>query len=324
MGRTAALGLCLAISVSGCALGAKEADLVPSTVVDDPSLPRLSLTVAGRSRLIHYRSYGDSSAHVFLVAHGSLSDMRAYLPFASFADKYRVVLWDMRGSGLSERVSRDELAVEDMVEEIHQMKLRFSPAAPVVVLGHSWSAIFVARYLAEHPDEVSSAILMEPFGLKDSYMADLPAIVNLTRTGYLDMSWSSSSISPLDHERLDFRMLGMLTSGVRNFFKDPDNPPPWPVWRVGGLALLTWEASILNSAGAYSYDFTQGLGDYEGRVLLVGSQYSPIGYAFQERRHLPLFRNASCLRIEDSGHRMITEQWAALEGGVRAFLEGGI
>ncbi len=43
------------------------------------------------------RSYGDSANPVLMIAPGSLSDIRAYMPFTVFQDRYFVVLWDMRG-----------------------------------------------------------------------------------------------------------------------------------------------------------------------------------------------------------------------------------
>jgi len=314
------LVFCLLGILAGCQFDNPEGTLVPPTVVDDPRLPSVTVTVAGQPRRLHVRTYGDPADPVFLVLPGSLSDLRAYLPFQAFSDRYRVVFWDAGGNGLSQRLDRSQLSPDRMVEEIKAVKDLFSPAAPVTLLGHSWSADFAAMFAARHPDDVSQLILMEPFGLKDRFMDDVGGILDLTRQGYLDMAWSADAISPSDHATLDFRMLGMLTSAVRNFFIDPDNPPPWPVWRVGGLALVTWEASIVGSDGTYHYDFTPGLAEFPGEVLLVGSSASPIGYRFQEKHHRGLFRHSQSLRIENSGHRMITEQWGDLSAGVKAFL----
>ena len=316
--RPAALAVVclLTLACAACDPAPYEGDLVPATVVDNPALPAISIMVDGHSRRIHCRSFGDQAAPVLLVMHGSLSDLRAYLPFKAFTDRYRVVLWDMRGNGLSERVPADELDYADMAEELHALKLHFSPGRPVTAVGHSWSAVFVARYLAAYPGELDQAVLLEPAPLSTAIAGHLPAIINLSRIGYLDMFWSAEMLSPLDHARLDFRTQGMLHSAVRNFFLDPDHLPDWPVWRVGGLALLHWEAGVVGD-----YDFTGGLAGFGGEVLLVGSSASPIGYAFQETWHQGLFSKARSLRIENSGHRMITEQWGALEAGIRAFLK---
>jgi pimeloyl-ACP methyl ester carboxylesterase len=254
------------------------------------------------------------------VAPGSLSDIRAYLPFRAFADKYRVVLWDLRGNGLSERVSAEELGFDAMVEEMHAVKQAFSPAVPVTLVGHSWSAAFAAMYAAKYPADTEQLVLMEPPGLKSEYMAAARQILRLTSVEYCDMNAFQESLAPTDHERLDFAMLAMLDSGVRDFFVDVTHRPEWPVWRVGGLALIVWERALVNPSGAWEYDLTADMEDYPNPVLLVGSSHSPIGYAFQEKYAKPLFRDATVLRVEDSGHRMITEQWASLEASLRANL----
>ncbi len=299
----------------------KTPGLVPPTAAEDPNLQSLPITVSGYERRVHYRSYGDASNPVLLVAPGSLSDVRAYLPFRAFADKYRVVLWDLRGNGLSERVSAAELSFDAMVEEMHQVKMCFSPNAPVTLVGHAWSAAFAAMYAARYPADTAQLVLMEPPGLKSEYMAAAQQILRLTSVEYCDMNVFQDSLAPTDHERLDFEMLAMLDSGVRDFFVDVNDRPAWPVWRVGGLALIVWERSLVNASGAWQYDLTAGLGGYPNPVLIVGSSHSPIGYAFQETYTKPLFPSARVLHIEQSGHRMITEQWAQLETGLRVYLK---
>jgi len=209
-----------------------------------------------------------------------------------------------------------------MAEEIHQVKLLVSPDAPVTVVGHSWSATFLALYCAAYPEDTVQAVFMEPPGLKSSYMEGMNQVLNLTSVGYCDMNWFQSTLSPTDHEKLDFSMLAMLQAGVRDFFVDIDHKPEWPVWRVGGLALLVWENGILGSGGRWDYDHTVGLKDYPNTVLLVGSSHSPLGYDYQRDYNALAFSSVQLLRIENSGHRIITEQWDALETGLRSYLLG--
>jgi proline iminopeptidase len=297
--------------------------LVPPTVVDDPGLPRREITVLGKKRLVHWRTSGNPTNPVLFVMPGSLSDVFCYRPFEQFSDTYYVVLWDQRGQGLSQRVDRGELGYDAMVEEIKAMKDALSPAKPISLLGHSWSAIFALLYAGKYPDDVTRLILMEPFGFTSEIMSKADAgVLNLFTPGYLDMAWFSG-MAPLDsHDALDFRMRGMLTSGVRPFFKDPDHFPEWPVRRVGGLALLAWESALLEGA-QWRFDFSPSAASVTARVLLVGSQYSYIGYDFQRTWNAPLFSKAASvetLLVPDSGHRMITENWNALKAGVGTFL----
>ncbi|GAB4405452.1 MAG: hypothetical protein OHK0039_06460 [Bacteroidia bacterium] len=295
--------------------------LVPATVDQNADLPSIGIRVAGRERLIHCRTFGDPARPALFILHGSVSDMRAYLPLQVLSDKYFVVFWDMRGNGLSERCTAEELAIPQMVEEIEALRQHFSPDAPITLMGHSWSAFFAAVYLATYPQAVRQAVLVEPNGLKDAFLteSEVGGALNLFTPGYMDMMYANTYFSAQDHAQLDYQALGMLTSAVRNFYCDPDDLPEWPVWRVGSYALIVWEKSILKN-GRFHFDYTGGLDRYPNPVLLVGTECSPIGYAFQETYHKPLFQDAEVLRIEDAGHRLLTEQFAALVEGLKAFL----
>jgi len=307
--------------LSGCLEDpAVNCRLVPQTVDQSPQLPSILIEVAGYKRLIHCRTFGDSSNPVLFIMPGSLSDMRAYLPLQELKDQYFVVMWDQRGNGLSERVTEAELSYEAMVEEIQAVKKHFSPSRPITLMGHSWSAVFAANYLGKHPSNVSQAILIEPFGLNSDIMKQVDIPINLATEGYLDMMYASDYLTPKDHETLDYQMLAVLQSGVRDYFCDTNHLPPWPVWRVGGYALIAWEKHLLKG-NTYNFDFTSGLMDFPGEVLLVGSSCSPVGYQFQQKYHQSLFQNARVLKIENSGHRIITEQYEALIGGLHEFLQ---
>ncbi len=317
--KLAAVSLSAVLLISGCTHTLKPGALVPPTVAEDPELQSATISVCDKQRNIHFRTFGDDTKPPLFIIHGSLSDMRAYLPLQLFSDRYYVVMWDMRGNGLSERVPKEELTLDAMVEEIEAVRRLFSPNKKITLFGHSWSAVFIALYLGKYPEQVEQAIMAEPFGLTAEIQQKTNVSMNLVSEGYLDMAFASGIMTPKDHESLDYQMLAMLTSGVRNFFCDVENLPEWPVWRVGGLALLTWEASILEG-GAWSYDFSQGLIDFPGKVLLIGSSCSPIGYAFQKEHNAPVFKSAETAEITDSGHRIVTEEFGQLVEAMKGYL----
>lgn len=296
--------------------------LVPPTVVDDPALPRLTLAVAGHERQVHLRTFGTPDKPVLMVVHASASDLRPYLPLQVLSDRYRVVLWDLRGNGLSERVPAEELSFEVMAEELLAMKQQVSPDRPVTLLAHSWGAVIASLFIARHPDLVHQAVLIEPPGLKGEFAKKVGLAIDLLAPGYLDLVWSTDLLAPVDHETLDYKTLMMVHSGIRNFFCDPEHPPDLPLWRLGGLALLVWENEALQGGG-YAYDFTPGLERFPRKVLLVGTECSPIGTDFQRETNLTVFPNAELLDIRRSGHRLLSEQLDALLAGLDLYLEPG-
>jgi proline iminopeptidase len=79
------------------------------TVADDSSLP--SAVIDGVK--LHVRTFGDPSRPAVVVVHGGPgNDSRYLLPLSALADRYHVVFYDQRGSGLSERVGEDRLTLE--------------------------------------------------------------------------------------------------------------------------------------------------------------------------------------------------------------------
>lgn len=294
--------------------------LVPPTVDQDPALPSETIHVAGKDRKIHVRTFGDAAQPTLMVVHASASDLRFYLPLKVLADRYHVILWDMRGNGLSERVPAEELAFRVMADELLAIKTKFSPDRQVTLIAHSWGAAIAVLFMARHPEMVHQAVLIEPPGLKAEFADKVGLALDLFAPGYLDMVWSNDLLPPVDHETLDYKTLMMVNSGVRNLFCDPEHRPPLPVWRLGGLALAVWESEVLSGTG-FSYDFTPGLEKFPRKVLLVGTECSPIGTDFQRETNLTVFPNAQLLDIRHSGHRLITEQFDALMRGVNAYLE---
>ena len=85
---------------------------------------------------------------------GSLAD--------SLAGDVRVVRWDQRGCGRSER--RGPYSVARSVADLDAVRAALGMDR-VAVLGHSWGATLALRYALDHPDRVSALIYVSGTGL---------------------------------------------------------------------------------------------------------------------------------------------------------------
>ena len=112
-----------------------------------PSLP--AITVNGA--MLHSEAFGPPDSTMVVCIHGGPgADYRYMLNAQDLADAgYRVVFYDQRGSGLSQRFPRKSYtdlgvgAVDLMYDELSGViaHYRTHPDQKVFLLGHSWGAI---------------------------------------------------------------------------------------------------------------------------------------------------------------------------------------
>lgn len=300
--------------------------LVPPTVDQDPNLPSVSINVAGRDRLIHVRTFGDASNPVLFVLHGSFTDTRAYRNICeSLADKYHVVIWDQRGCGLSERIAEDEFTLESAVDEINAMKSIYSPNQKVTIIGQSWGGGLATLYTSSNPQHVEQLLLIEPMPLTGEDMQKL--FKTIVQFRYDNGTWNNlarhgQAISPKDHEQIDYRAMMILRSTMTaGYHCDGNNPPEWPVHRVGGFLEYVRNKRLGNPISGFKYDFTQGLQNYPDAVRILGGSCSSLGYEMQVKYSKPHFSNAEVVEIKNVGHRMNMEKFEEVMAAIKSFLK---
>lgn len=98
-----------------------------------------------------------------IACHGGpgLWDMFGSLA-GSLADGVRMIRWDQRGCGRSER--RGPYSVGRSVADLDAVRTGYG-LDRAVVLGHSWGATLALRYALDHPDRVSALIYVSGTGL---------------------------------------------------------------------------------------------------------------------------------------------------------------
>lgn len=138
-----------------------------------------------RSGDIHiaYQVIGDGPRDVVLVLDWA-SQLEAIWeqPFireiVNYLNRFARVLWfDMRGIGLSDRVAQEAVAAEDWVEDVRAvMDAASSRRATLIAHGHAVQMALMSA--ATHPDRVESLVLINGFARfsrADDYPAGIPA-----------------------------------------------------------------------------------------------------------------------------------------------------
>ncbi len=293
--------LILLLAITGCQKNKIEPkDLVPPTVIDDLSLP--SLVVNGTT--LHLQTFGNpANPPIFFLHGGPGVDAKELLSFTrtdndyNFTDDYYLIIWDQRGTGLSQRHNETDLLSKDVyAQDLEAVINHFvEPDSQIVFLAHSFGGLFAANYMNTHPQKVAGAILMEPVALSTNLMDELEAPGGGLGSEWTnDYLWARQFVSMSDHDKADYE-ISIGYTGLENSERDSE---PYPMNRLGAAALYYVKKDIIDT----DYDFTVNLNQLSSEVLfIVGSETETYNQAFQEKQRL-VFPNTSLKVIPGAGH----------------------
>jgi 3-oxoadipate enol-lactonase len=110
---------------------------------------------------LHYELAGAPGASVVLLHElgGTLHSWDAVAP--RLAERYRVLRYDQRGSGLSEKV-RQEFSNDELVADFAALAAGTGLAPPYHFVTVAAAATQALRFLEQHPDRVGSLVLCNP------------------------------------------------------------------------------------------------------------------------------------------------------------------
>lgn len=308
---------CVAVcGLAGCHDSGESGRLVPRTVADDPSLPRLALE---DGRLVHLRTFGDPSLPVLIVLHGGPGgDHRDQLHLGeALSDLRFVVLWDQRGTGLSERVPDDELDGPTYLADLDHLGRHFSPDRPFALIGHSWGGAYATYYVQHFPDRVDRLVLVEAGALNpEAARRANVASVDFGSSGFHETLNTTDYLLPDTDARADLFYVIAL-SGLR---EDGDSLLGYQFWRLGyraNIGINRWQG---NFDGSYSFDATDGIQVFEPEVLFVtGVAGDRLGDDLQRAHHAPHFSRTRFTHLPDATHAELLRRPESLDA-IRAYL----
>lgn len=297
---------------------------VPPTVLQAGDLPRIQLN----QNTFHSESHGDPGAPLVLVLHdGPGGDYRSLLPLKALADEYHVVFYDQRGSGLSLRVPREQLTIEQALKDVEAFVEHWSPERPAMLIGHGWGGMLASAYTGRHPERVARLSLLEP-GFLNTEMANLilPAMSKSTASfiGQASMAWVASlHISGPDPAAAQDYVLGQIRPKAFQYCGEIPEDVEQRHWRAGFDAWKAITQSTFDSRGQVSLDFTEGLKDFEAPVQILASSCNRLmGREFQARQR-QLFAQAEMATVKQSGHDLLLDNPQESLALIRHYLKSG-
>lgn len=278
----------------------KPGALVPPTASQDPALPQLEITAAGHTRALHLQTFGSSENPPVFVLHGGPgSDFRLLRPLRALADSFYVVMWDSRGAGLSERVTKEELSIDSFVEEISQVKAALSPDRKVTLIGHSFGGNAMARYTGRNPGEVERLVLIEPGKLDGS----IDESHNGGAVSFVDgqvFFWQNEVLTSKDHASADYKGVEVLPKSSRNWTCDGSIVDPYPFWRFGAYHYHVVQMNTFKLPN--DFNWAEGMENFDGPVTILAGTCGALSEEFQGRTNLLTLPQADFQAVTGAGH----------------------
>jgi proline iminopeptidase len=285
---------------------------VAPTVDNDASLQFVEL----QGYKFHVRTIGDKGLPPVVVVHGGPGGDAKYLyPIQDLAKDYHLVFYDQRGTGLSPRVDSAALTLESSMEDLHQIVSHYGGQGQVRLIGHSWGAMLVVGYLGKHPERVSHAVVVEPGILNpvsakafvDRFKASQSLWNALPLVRYILMAPFVTSKD--GHERFDYVMTRLMNRATPGgpYQCAGESMPPDAFARAGYAAFENMLKPVLDRPERFTQDLTHNIAAYRGKLLMISSECSFIGYRYQQEFHIPSMP-AQTLHWEAKamGHNMLT------------------
>ena len=300
---------------------------VPRTVQFDASLPYTEIL----GYKFHTEIFGKPEAIPVIVVHGGPGGDYGYLkPLQRLSKDYRVIFYDQRGTGLSPRVDKKYLTVEQNLDDLRAIVEHFSNGKKVKLIGHSWGGMLVVGYLSKYPEKVSQAVIVEPGILyPESAKADVKIIKDSQSIRDVFALARYVAMYPFvrkedGQEGYDYVMSGMMGRGQSGppYQCVGQAMPPGSFLRPGYEAMNNTVMTMLDNPELFTYDLTDGISRYRGDLMLISSECSAIGYAYQEKYHVrKLPAQTVHVKATGMGHNMLTlyPEWSLKT--IEAFLK---
>lgn len=237
-------------------------------------------------------------------------------------DGLRVVFWDQRGTGLSQRHDASEIDLDVYLEDLRLLIEHHAPDPdhPVVFIAQSWGAMYATAFINEYGDHdgrIRGAILTEPGAFNDTqlrgFIKRLTGSMSPIGEPFNDALWSEPFLSPADHARADYQLAQLALRGAPAERRNPDHPSPF--WRAGAVV----HHRLLEIA-RQGFDWTTNLDAFGHKVLFLRGDLNEAATLEHQQELAAAYPDAEIETIPNVGHHVIWERTDEYLTHARAYL----
>ena len=267
--------------------------------------------------IAHFRDQGNQEGPAIVLVHGSNASLHTWEPWvAELGTDYRVVSVDMPGHGLTGPTLAADYSRAGMVAFLKEFVDAYglSPkngSAGFILGGNSMGGSISTLYTLEHPQDVSSLVLVSASGMPRPADTEVPLGFKLA---------SSPIFSPI---LLYVTPRSLFEGGLRDVTVPEGFVTEEMVDRYHALALLEGQRAALRSRFAVNNKpeaLYERVGNIEHPTLVLWGVHDPlipVSAAYEYDKRLP---NSKLVILEGAGHLAMEEIPAESAAAVRQFL----
>ncbi|EQA43397.1 alpha/beta hydrolase family protein [Leptospira broomii serovar Hurstbridge str. 5399] len=287
---------------------------IPETTGTDLNLPRTNIN----GYPFYTESYGDPKNPLIIVLHGGPGGDFQYLKeLRRLSDEYHILFYDQRGSGRSDRNDHMIFTIESFLEDARSMIRVHSNGKKVILIGHSWGGMLSTAYISRFPNEINAAVIMEPGMLNQKTAVEFLKKIKQAQNnlGFSQMMQivlifsKSIFVKTKDGQEMkDYILTKMMGIGKGQPYQcEGESIPDGSFVRAGYLVFSKMILPLMDDPKLFNYDLTAGIKSFKGKILLLSSECSFIGFDYQRANHEHLFPSSTThLLMRGTGHNMIT------------------
>ena len=280
--------------------------LVPKTAEQDPTIPSINVNGAA----FHSEAFGPINGPMVVVLHGGPgADYRYLLNCKQLADDgYRVVFFDQRGTGLSQRFKHSYYTLQNMLNDVSAVieYYRASATQPIILLGHSWGAMLATAYINQYPESITGAVLAEPGGFIWQDIIDYTSRsreFSFFSEGLNDVVYLEQFLSgkESDHAILDYKY--DLWAVVGDSKDSPlGNEGHLPFWRSGAVN----NKAFFDLGEKLKPNWTTNLNQFSIKVLFIYSENNKAYGLAHAQKVSSAYSSVELFKTNDAGHDMLS------------------
>jgi proline iminopeptidase len=231
----------------------------------------------------------------------------------------RMVYFDQRGSGQSERPANGDYAMSTLVNDVEGLRVALG-VKQIALIGHSFGGVLALEYAARYQDRVSHLVLV-------STPADLPASCAVRKARLLELHpelrTRADSVRAASDCELEFRLLrGADHEAFSNAIMFPDSmlrKRQDSVDAASGLRNTGELGSALMRNGLLSYRFNAQQRLTMPVLIVAGGRDASVGVQPQQR-FAQLLRHAQFVSYDGAGHFVYLDEPNRFARDVIAFI----